>query len=438
MARRDFEGGQLTCSFCGKSQREVRKLIAGPTVYICDECIRLCTDIIDEETVKETESDGPSRLPTPQELSEKLDEYVIGQNRAKKIIAVAVYNHYKRINHNLLNSQDEEDVDQAIVPEGALMPSPEDEPVELAKSNVLLLGPTGTGKTLLAQTMARILDVPFTIADATTLTEAGYVGEDVENIIANLLIAADNDVTRAERGIIYIDEIDKIARKSESLSMTRDVSGEGVQQALLKIIEGTQATVTPRGSKKYPQAESVQIDTTNILVICGGSFTGIDQIIRRRTGRKGMGFGADLAANDQRALGDILQDLQPEDLQSYGLIPEFIGRVPVIVTLDELKEEDLVRILTEPKNALVRQYQKLFAMERVELSFDEQAIAAVARESIENKSGARGLRSILETAMLDIMYEIPFIEELVGCLITEKVIESKAEPELTFEEKKRA
>ena len=439
MARRDFEGGQLTCSFCGKSQREVRKLIAGPTVYICDECIRLCTDIIDEETVRETESEGPSSLPTPQELSERLDEYVVGQSQAKKILSVAVYNHYKRINHNLLYSEEGEELGEAIMPDRALLPELNDEEVvELSKSNVLLVGPTGTGKTLLAQTMARMLDVPFTIADATTLTEAGYVGEDVENIISNLLIAADNDVSRAERGIIYIDEIDKIARKAESISMTRDVSGEGVQQALLKIIEGTKATVTPRGSKKYPQAEAVQIDTTNILVICGGSFTGIEHTIRKRTGRKGLGFGAQLSVNEGKGLGQLLKSLEPEDLQAYGLIPEFIGRVPVIVTLDELEEEDLVRILTEPKNALVRQYQKLFAMERVELSFNKGAVAAVARQAIASKSGARGLRSILETAMLDIMYEIPFLENLIGCEITEEVISSNEAPELRFEEKKRA
>ena len=440
MARREFEGGQLSCSFCGKSQREVRKLIAGPTVYICDECIRLCRDIIDEESIDDGDELSANGLPTPKEMAAKLDEYVIGQDRAKKILAVAVYNHYKRIKHN----QDEHGLDQIekeLAPlreEESSAELPDEDSVELAKSNVLLLGPTGTGKTLLAQTMARMLNVPFTIADATTLTEAGYVGEDVENIITNLLIAADNDVSRAERGIIYIDEIDKIARKSESLSMTRDVSGEGVQQALLKIIEGTRANVTPRGSKKYPQSESVQIDTSNILVICGGSFTGIEENIRQRLGRKSMGFGAKVTKGDERNLGEILKEVLPADLQAYGLIPEFIGRVPVIVTLDELEEPELVRILTEPRNALIRQYQKLFAMERVELVFQEDAVLAVAQEAISNKCGARGLRSILENAMLDIMYEIPFLESLKECLITRKVILEGGEPELTFEAKKRA
>ena len=438
MPRRDFEGGQLTCSFCGKRQREVRKLLAGPTVYICDECIRLCTDIINEESVKEATAKDSSRLPTPQEMAEGLGEYVIGQARAKKILSVAVYNHYKRITHNLKSDPEVGAAEELESAEDKRLEGPLEEGVELSKSNVLLLGPTGTGKTLLAQTMAKMLDVPFTIADATTLTEAGYVGEDVENIISNLLIAADNDVARAERGIIYIDEIDKIARKSESLSMTRDVSGEGVQQALLKIIEGTKANVTPRGSKKYPQSEFVQIDTTNILVICGGSFTGIDHTIRRRIGRKEMGFGASLAANDERNLGQILQEVSPEDLQAYGMIPEFIGRVPVIVTLDELTEEDLMRILREPKNALVRQYEKLFAMERVDLTFEDAAIEAVARAAIANKSGARGLRSILETAMLDIMYEVPFLEDLKECRITERVISEKESPELDFSEKKSA
>jgi ATP-dependent Clp protease ATP-binding subunit ClpX len=416
VARKDFQGGQLTCSFCGKSQREVRKLIAGPTVYICDECIRLCTDIIDEENERESQSKGPKKLPSPQEISDFLDQYVIGQERAKKILSVAVYNHYKRIEHGA----------------GA------EDGVEIQKSNVLLVGPTGTGKTLLAQTLARMLDVPFTMADATTLTEAGYVGEDVENIVANLLVAADNDIERAQRGIIYIDEIDKIARKSEGPSPTRDVSGEGVQQALLKIIEGTRANVTPRGSKKYGQAEMIPVDTTNILVICGGSFTGVEQAIQRRVGQRGIGFGADISKADQRRLGEILRDLEPEDLIKFGMIPEFVGRLPVIATLDDLDEGNLRKILTEPKNALVRQYQKLFAMERVDLQFDDDAITAVAHEAIKNKSGARGLRTILETCMLDIMYEVPFLENITQCRITKDVVVKSGQPKLSFAERKSA
>jgi ATP-dependent Clp protease ATP-binding subunit ClpX len=422
VGRKDFQGGQLTCSFCGKSQREVRKLIAGPTVYICDECIRLCTDIIDEEAERETTGRDSRKLPSPQEISAFLDQYVVGQERAKKILSVAVYNHYKRIGNR-----------------GAAAPAPEEKGgVELQKSNVLLVGPTGTGKTLLAQTLARLLDVPFTIADATTLTEAGYVGEDVENIIANLLVAADNDVERAQRGIIYIDEIDKIARKGDSPSMTRDVSGEGVQQALLKIIEGTRANVPPRGSKKYGQAEIIPVDTTNILVICGGSFTGVEQTIQRRIGKRGLGFGAEVRRTDDRGLGELLRELEPQDLTKYGLIPEFVGRLPIIATLDDLGENDLQRILTEPKNALVRQYQKLFAMERVELNFEDSAIRAVAQRAIQNKSGARGLRAILEDAMLDIMYEVPFLEGIKRCRITKEVILNKTAPELQFEAKKSA
>ena len=417
VARKDFQGGQLTCSFCGKSQREVRKLIAGPTVYICDECIRLCTDIIDEEAVAEPKSKEPGKLPSPREISAFLDQYVVGQDRAKKILSVAVYNHYKRIGSKREN---------------------EEEAVELQKSNVLLVGPTGAGKTLLAQTLARMLDVPFTIADATTLTEAGYVGEDVENIVANLLVAADSDVERAQRGIIYIDEIDKIARKGESPSMTRDVSGEGVQQALLKIIEGTRANVPPRGGKKYGQSEVVPVDTSNILVICGGSFSGIEQTIQRRIGRRGLGFGAEVRGARDRGLSELLQALEPEDLTKYGLIPEFVGRLPVVATLDELAEADLRHILTQPKNALVRQYQKLFAMEGVELSFAEDAVQAVAERAIANKSGARGLRAIIEEAMLDIMYEVPFLDGIERCHITRAVIEGKGQPELQFKAKKSA
>ena len=420
MGRKDFQGGQLTCSFCGKSQREVRKLIAGPTVYICDECIRLCTDIIDEEAERETTGRDPRKLPSPQEIATFLDQYVVGQQRAKKILAVAVYNHYKRIGNRGSSQTTSENT------------------VELQKSNVLLVGPTGTGKTLLAQTLARLLDVPFTIADATTLTEAGYVGEDVENIIANLLVAADNDVERAQRGIIYIDEIDKIARKGESPSMTRDVSGEGVQQALLKIIEGTRANVPPRGSKKYGQAEIIPVDTSNILVICGGSFTGIEQTIQRRIGKRGMGFGAELRHGHDRGLGELLRELEPQDLTKYGLIPEFVGRLPILATLDELSEDDLQHILTEPKNALVRQYQKLFSLERVELAFDDAAIREVAKQAIQNKSGARGLRAILEEAMLDIMYEVPFLDGIKKCRISREVVLEKKPPELIFETKKSA